>query len=250
MKRGVHEKLRVQTAVSITKLGSKDGPNLLCHGSGYVGVHDIAGLNIEAVEGSNGQGNTNGFAGYDAGTGHGGWSSGQMPACDKHSLPSEVCHFDVKYHVTWDFLVTTRGSFPFWEDPECHADVFHFLSNCIGPKGIAVDAVQLVSLFNGLRYLDTIFVGPSEVMRLTFANKRYDSLPTSENIVGPPVMGWDSFKSLRSIHKVEPSFHWQHNCQPMVEHVLKARLLGWMRVWSFSAIAELRRLWSMMVSKR
>ncbi len=32
-------------------------------------------------------------------------------------------------------------------------------------------------------------MGPFEVTRLTFANERYDSLPSAENVVGPPVKG-------------------------------------------------------------
>jgi hypothetical protein len=179
----------VQATVSVAKLGSKDGPNLLRYRSSDVGVHDVAGLNIEAVESSNGQGDSDGFARNNTDIRHSGGSSGQIPAGNKPSFPTKVSRFDVKYHVTRDFLIATWGSFPFWQDPECHSDVFHFLCNCIGPKGIAIDAVQLESLLNGLRYFNTIFVGPSEVTRLTFANERYDSLPLAENVVGPPVKG-------------------------------------------------------------
>ena len=44
-------------------------------------------------------------------------------------------------------------------------------------------------MINGLGYLNTIFVGPAKITRLTFADERYDSLPSTEDVVGPPVKG-------------------------------------------------------------
>jgi hypothetical protein len=91
--------------------------------------------------------------------------------------------------VARDFLITTGGRLPFRQDPEGNLDVFHFLCNHLGPAGIAVYTVKLISLLNGLGDFNPIFVGPFEITRLTFANERYDPLSLLEDVVNPPVEG-------------------------------------------------------------
>jgi hypothetical protein len=91
--------------------------------------------------------------------------------------------------VARDFLITTRGGLSPRKDSEGHADVLHLLCNCVSPEGVAIDAVEVIGLLNGLGYFNTVFVGPAEVTRLALANEGDNSLSSAEDVVGPPVKG-------------------------------------------------------------
>jgi hypothetical protein len=62
------------------------------------------------------------------------------------------------------------------------------------PAGFLLEGFQIEGMATemnslGLGYFNTVFVGPSKVTCLTFVDKGYDSLPSAENVVGPPVKG-------------------------------------------------------------
>ncbi len=57
-------------------------------------------------------------------------------------------------------------------------------------------------------------------------------------------------RSVRFSQDVEPSFHWQHTCQPMVLHFMYVRPSGRTTFWSEGLIAVSSCLWSMMKSRR
>ncbi len=57
-------------------------------------------------------------------------------------------------------------------------------------------------------------------------------------------------RSARLSQDVEPSFHWQHNCQPTVLHLRYVCPLGQTTFWSKGLIAESSLLWSIIESRR
>ncbi len=62
--------------------------------------------------------------------------------------------------------------------------------------------------------------------------------------------GQDSFKSESFSQDDEPSFHWQHICQPMVFRLWYVRPSCQTAVWSESRSAVSRRWWSVNESRR
>jgi hypothetical protein len=111
-----------------------------------------------------------------------------MSANNKSSFLTKISQFDVKDHAARDFLVTTRGCLPCRQDPEGNPDVLNFLRP-LGSEGIAIKVVKLICLLNGLGGVNAILVGPFEITRLMFANKRYDLLSLSEDVVNPLIEG-------------------------------------------------------------
>ncbi len=118
--------------LGITKFGAED-----CTCSD-VRIHDVTSLNLKAIQGSDGQGNLNHFTRNDAGIGHAGRGIGHMPGCNKSGLAAKVNHFDVKYHMAWDFFITTRGGLTGGKDAEGDTIIPHFFRNAIGPEGVAI----------------------------------------------------------------------------------------------------------------
>jgi len=80
------------------------------------------------------------------------------PPGNESSLAAEVFHLHVKDHVAGYFLIADRCRLPVREDFESSTNVFHFLSNCVSPEGIAILFVKLESFFDGLRRLDAKFM--------------------------------------------------------------------------------------------
>ncbi len=110
-----------------------------------------------------------------------------MPARVKPSLTAKIGHFDVKDQVARDLLVTARGCLLLRQYPESNPNIFHFLCDRLGPEGIPIYTVELVRVLNGLWDFKPIFVGPFEVTRLMFTDKKYDPLSLTKDVVHPPI---------------------------------------------------------------
>ena len=63
-------------------------------------------------------------------------------------------------------------------------------------------------------------------------------------------IGCDSLRSASFSQDVEPSFHWQHSCQPMVVHFRYVLPSVQTKLWSVSFIAEGRHWWFTISSKK
>ena len=83
-----------------------------------------------------------------------------MSPSDESSLAAEVFHLHVEDHVAGYFLKANRRRLPARQDFESNTNVFHFLSNCVSPEGIAILSVKLEGFVDGLWHLDAKFVGP------------------------------------------------------------------------------------------
>jgi hypothetical protein len=88
------------------------------------------------------------------------------------------------------FLVANRHRLPINEDFESNTNVFHFLGNGVSPDGIAILFVKLESFFDGLRHLDTKFMGPFQVTRISLLHEQDDAVSLFEDMRHPPVKSW------------------------------------------------------------
>ena len=73
------------------------------------------------------------------------------------------------------------------KDLEGNANLLHFLCNSIGPEGVAILAVEVKSLFDGLRHFDAKLVGLFEIAGHPFLNKGYDLVALFQNMWNPLV---------------------------------------------------------------
>ncbi len=46
------------------------------------------------------------------------------------------------------------------KDTEGNVHILHFFRNSVGPEGVAIEAIEFISLWDSLWYLDAKFVGP------------------------------------------------------------------------------------------
>ena len=113
-----------------------------------------------------------------------------MPSGYKASLVAEVFHFNVKDHVAGYFLIANRHSLPIKEDPESSADVLHFLSNDVGPEGVAILLIKLRGFLDDLRHLNAKFVGPFKKLWILLFHKQDNLVPLFKDMRDPPVESW------------------------------------------------------------
>ncbi len=86
-----------------------------------------------------------------------------MATSHQSCFSSNVLHFYVKYHITWDLLVTDRPRTAIRQNVEGNTHLPHLLSNSVHPEGIAILAVQGKGLLNSLRDFYAKLVGPFEI---------------------------------------------------------------------------------------
>ncbi len=87
-------------------------------------------------------------------------------------------------------MITERRRLPVREDFESDTNVFHFLSNRVSPEGIAILFVELKSFFDGLRHLNSKFMGPFKESRASLFHERDDTVSLFEDVGDPPVESW------------------------------------------------------------
>ncbi len=79
---------------------------------------------------------------------------------NESSLAAKVFHLYIKDHVAEYLLKANRCRLPVKEIFESNTNVFHFFSNCVSPEGIAILIVKHKSFVDGLRNLNSKFMGP------------------------------------------------------------------------------------------
>ena len=89
-----------------------------------------------------------------------------------------------------NFLVANRCRLPVEQEFEGDTDVLHFLRNGVSPKGVAVSAVNVKCVSDGLRHFNAKFVGLFQESRITLLHKRDNPVPLFDNVRDPPVEGW------------------------------------------------------------
>ncbi len=159
-----------------------------------------------------------------------------MPSSNKSSLAKKVFHFNVKNHVAGYFLIANMHRLPVEEDFESNTDVLHFLGNGVSPKGVAIPVVNFKCILDGLRHFNAKFVGLFKESWIMLLHKQDNPIPLFKIMRDPPVESWFmvntndlgvfgglngvgflKVRSLRFSQDKEPSFNWQHICQPMVK---------------------------------
>ncbi len=88
------------------------------------------------------------------------------------------------------FLVTNRRRLPVEQEFEGNTDVLHFLCNGVSPKGVAISAVNVKCVSDGLRHFNPKFVGLFQKSSISLLHKQDNPVPFFENVRDPPVEGW------------------------------------------------------------
>ena len=113
-----------------------------------------------------------------------------MPPSYKASLAAEDFQFNVKDHVVGNFLIANRRSLPIKEDPESNANILHFLSNGVSPKGVSILSVKLKGFLGGLGHFNTKFVGPFKISWILLFHKQDNPVPIFKDMRDLPVESW------------------------------------------------------------
>ena len=102
-------------------------------------------------------------------------------------LPSEVLNFNVKNHVAFNPLVVKGRTLARVQTLKGDVHIFHFFSNGVCPKGIAIALVNFESMVNQGGYLDPKLQVLLKVAHLLLFNKGNDAFMEPQNLWNPPV---------------------------------------------------------------
>ena len=120
------------------KLFSQESPDLFTAGCCHICIHYVTRLDLQVIQGSNGQGNTYCLPSNNTSVCHKFWGLCHVSTGNKSSFTPEVLHIYVIYQMAVDLFVANRRTVYILQNVKGNSNVCHLLRNCIHPLSVSI----------------------------------------------------------------------------------------------------------------